>query len=143
VLSWQQEAIDVKKLLVLLVACLLLTGCARNDESSCYWHGETDSVRISLHLIPDRDGMLPFDSAYFMWQRYDDFTSNQPMLDGGEWRDGSWSRKDNVLTLKFNDGEVMFGTYTDEGLLLDCDGGFLLNYCHLTNLNEIDSAASP
>ena len=87
--------------------------------------------------------MLPFDSAYFMWQRYDDFTSNQPMLDGGEWRDGSWSRKDNVLTLKFNDGEVMFGTYTDESLLLDCDGGFLLDYCHLTNPNEIDSAASP
>ena len=126
----------MKKLLVLLVACLLLTGCARNDEPSCYWHGETDSERVSLDLIPDRDGMLPFDSAYFMWQRHDHVPLDRPMLDGGEWRDGSWSRKDDELTLKFRDGEVMLGTYTDEGLLLDCDGGFLLDRFYLVELPE-------
>ncbi len=98
---------------------------------------------MSLHLIPDRDGMLPFDFAYFMWQRHDHVPLDQPMLDGGEWRDGSWSRKDDVLTLKFRDGEVMLGTYTDEGLLLCYDGGFLLDYCHVLNPNENDSAASP
>lgn len=126
----------MKKLLVLLVACLLLTGCARNDELSCYWRGETDSEWMSLHLIPDRDGMLPFDSAYFMWQRHDHVPLDRPMLDGGEWRDGSWSRKDDELTLKFRDGEVMLGTYTDEGLLLDCDGGFLLDRFYLVELPE-------
>ncbi len=72
----------------------------------------------------------------FMWQRHDDFTSNRPMLDGGQWRDGAWPWKDDMLTLKFHDGEIMLGTYTDEGLLPDCDGGFLLDHMNLIELPE-------
>lgn len=41
-----------------------------------------------------------------------------------------------MLTLKFRDGEVMFGTYTDEGLLLDYDGVYLLDNIYLIELPE-------
>ena len=64
-------------------------------------------------------------------------------LDGGEYRQGTWSVKEEVLTLKFDDGEVMKGTFCEEGLLLDYDGGFLLDFCYLTKPYEIDSEASP
>ena len=131
----------MKKLLILLMAmAFLLTGCRQveisriNPDPSQYWWGVKDDMSISVHLIPDRDGLLPLDTDCFMWQRHEDLSENLTTLDGGEYREGTctWSADGRTITLTFDDGEVMNGTFNDEGLLLEYDGGFLLDHCKYT-----------
>lgn len=126
----------MKKLLVLLAGMLLLlTGCTQveisriNPDPFQYWWGVKDDMSISVTLIPDRDGLLPLDADRFMWQRHEELSDNLTTLDGGEYREGTWSVDGRILTLTFNDGEVMRGAFGYEGLLLEYDGGFLLDHC--------------
>ena len=134
----------MKKLLVLLVACLLLTGCAREGEASRYWWGMQDDISVGVHLFPDRDGLWPLDTQTFTWERNDYSDGlDATRLHGGEYRCGTWSVKADVLTLQFDDGEVMKGTFSEEGLLLSYAGGFLLEYCHPAIPDKVDSSAAP
>lgn len=126
----------MKKLLALLAGMLLLlTGCTQveisriNPDPFQYWWGVKDDMSISVTLIPDRDGLLPLDADRFMWQRHEELSDNLTTLDGGEYREGTWSVDGRILTLTFNDGEVMRGAFGYEGLLLEYDGGFLLDHC--------------
>ena len=126
----------MKKLLALLAGMLLLlTGCTQveisriNPDPYQYWWGVKDDMSISVTLIPDRDGLLPLDADRFMWQRHEELSDNLTTLDGGEYREGTWSVDGRILTLTFNDGEVMRGAFGYEGLLLEYDGGFLLDHC--------------
>ena len=126
----------MKKLLVLLAGMLLLlTGCTQveisriNPDPYQYWWGVKDDMSISVTLIPDRDGLMPLDADRFMWQRHEELSDNLTTLDGGEYREGTWSVDGRILTLTFNDGEVMRGAFGYEGLLLEYDSGFLLDHC--------------
>lgn len=124
--------------LVLMTICLLI-GNAQSPQPHAhqYWCGGKDDMTLSVHLMPDFSSLWPFDSPMFFWQRHDHPNGiNLTQLDGGEYREGSWSVKDDILTLKFDDGEVMTGTFATEGLLLDYEGGFLLEYCYETDISE-------
>lgn len=57
---------------------------------------------------------------------------NLTPLDGGEYRQGVWTDDGQTLTLTFDNGEVMKGAFGYEGLLLEYDGGFLLDHCEYT-----------
>jgi hypothetical protein len=80
----------------------------------------------------------------FTWEQNDYSDGlDATRLDGGEYRHGTWSVKADVLTLQFDDGEVMKGTFSEEGLLLSYAGGFLLAYCHPAITDKVDSSAAP
>lgn len=132
----------MKKLVVVLLAAMLflLTGCAKkempliNYSPSQYWRGVKDDAALSLHLVSDKDDVLPFQSTLFFWEYYENLQENLPQnnlvtLDGGEYRQGTWSIDGKTVILEFMNGEKMTGTFSYEGLLLDYDGGFLLDHC--------------
>lgn len=51
-------------------------------------------------------------------------------LDGGEYRYGTWSVNEDVLTLRFDDGEIVKCLYGPQGLRLAYEGGILLDTSH-------------
>lgn len=103
---------------------------------SGYWWGATDDMTLSVLLMPDSDGVSPLDSQRFIWQRHDHpkGSSDVVQLNGGEYRQGTWSVKEDILKLRFDDGETLIGVYGSEGLLLAYEGGILLdksNYMYI------------
>ncbi len=119
----------MKRLLVLLLLCVLpLVGCAKKADTRIWW-GANDHCSVRLMLMEDSDGFLPFDSRDFYWER-NDWTDaiNLNRLDGGEYRDGTWTQKGDRLTLRFSDGDVITGLFKDQNILLNLDGDFLLRY---------------
>ena len=103
---------------------------------SGYWWGATDDMTLRVHLMPGSDGVLPLDSQRFIWHRYD-YTDGWPAvmdLDGGEYRQGTWSVEEDILRLRFDDGETLIGVYGPQGLRLAYEGGILLdksNYMYI------------
>lgn len=128
----------MKKLCAALLAAMLflLTGCTVKEmppihySSSQYWWGMEADALLGLHLVSDTGGVLPSQSPLFFWSYYEDFRSNLTTLDGGDYRQGTWAIDGKTIILDFDNGERMTGTFTFEGLLLDYDGGFLLDQCH-------------
>ncbi len=125
----------MKRVIAILLAALLLllTGCTKNElppinySPSQYWRGIRDDASLSLHLISDMDGALQ--STLFIWEYYENLSVNLTTLDGGEYRQGTWSIDGKNLTLEFTNGEKMTGTFSYEGLLLEYEGDFLLDQC--------------
>lgn len=103
---------------------------------SGYWWGEKDDMTLSVLLMSDSDGVLPLDSQRFIWHRYD-YPDGWPAvmdLDGGEYRQGTWSVEEDILRLRFDDGETLIGLYGPQGLRLAYEGGILLdkpNYMYI------------
>lgn len=96
---------------------------------SGYWWGATDDMTLSVLLMPDSDGVLPLDSQRFIWQRHDypEGSGDVVQLDGGEYRQGTWSVEEDILKLRFDDGETLIGVYGPQGLRLAYEGGILLD----------------
>lgn len=119
----------MKRLLGLLLLCvLLLAGCAKKADTRIWW-GANENCSVRLMLMEDSDGILPFDSREFYWERNDRTGAiDLNRLDGGEYRGGNWTQKGDRLTLRFSDGDVITGLFKDQDILLNMDGDFLLRY---------------
>lgn len=118
----------MKRLLVLLLLCVLpLAGCAKKTGTRIWW-GANENFSVRLMLMEDSDGILPFDSREFYWERNDMHPIDLNRLDGGEYRGGTWAQKGDRLTLRFSDGDVITGLFKDQDIVLNMDGGILLRY---------------
>ena len=118
----------MKKMIVpLLLLCMLLTGCAQQDPVHDVWRGEHDNLIITLHMYPDKDWILPF-SQPVCYIRYVDMVADPlAVLGNDNTIFGTWSIKNEFVTLNLDNGAVIRGIVVQGGILLELGNGFLLD----------------
>lgn len=134
----------MKKRIVLMIVCAVLLTVAvanhlydksREDDRAllhCVWLTPSESYLIRLHLFDDGDGILPLDKPSFLMSVFDWRRGAEPLFEGydlweGEWiYEGTWSLKDDVITLKIQHGDTIIGTLEGDTILLDVGKGYLL-----------------
>ena len=117
----------MKKMITLLLLCILLTGCTWQDLKPDVWRGEHDNLIITLHMYPDEDGILPFSKPFCQISYVDMVVDPLAALGDKNMRTGTWHIDNQFLTLKLDNGAVILGIVVQNGILLGLGDGFLLD----------------
>lgn len=120
---------------LLMVTANCLYERSREDDRTllhCVWLSVPGPYFIRLHFLDDTDGILPIDKPSYFMSVYDWGAGAEPLFEGydlweGSWiYDGTWTLKNDVVTLKTDHGNTIVGTVVGDTILLDAGEGYLL-----------------